>query len=50
MKLIIFGICIAGFIVYYGFAMKFNNPFDIPKNANSSYILREHVFSNNKGN
>ncbi len=38
-----------GFIVYFGFAIKFNKPFDIPNSSNTSQILDNYVFTNNKG-
>lgn len=43
---------LAGFIVYFGFAMKFNNPFsfmNLRSNMSSSELMENYIFSNNKG-
>ena len=48
-KWILYGLFGVGFLVYYGFAMKYNNPFDYPKNLPSSVYLRDYFFSGNKG-
>jgi phage-related holin len=49
MKWLIYALLGIGFLIYYGFAMYYNNPFDFPKNLPSSYYLREYFFSGNKG-
>jgi hypothetical protein len=35
--------------VYFSFAMKLNNPFNFPKDTNSTTILNDYIFSNNRG-
>lgn len=46
-------ICIStigiAYLIYFGFAMKLNNPFNIPHNLNSSVIIEDYIFANNKG-
>ena len=49
MKYIIYVLCGIGFLVYYGFAMKFNNPFDYPRGLSSSEYLEGFFFNGNKG-
>lgn len=35
------------FIAYFCAAMIIKNPFDYPKNANSTVIMKEYIFANN---
>lgn len=47
-KIFIAGLLI-GYPVYFGFAMKLNSPFNFPSGVNSTVIIDDYVFSNNRG-
>lgn len=47
-KLINSGVVIL-FAIYFCTGMYLNNPFKFPANTNSSVILKDYIFSNNKG-
>jgi hypothetical protein len=42
-------ILIVGPPIYFGFAMDLNNPFNFPKDENSTTILNDFIFANNRG-
>jgi hypothetical protein len=35
--------------VYFGFAIYLTKPFNVPSNLNSTDVLTNHIFSNNRG-
>ena len=49
MKWIILGTLVIGYPIYFGFSMKLNHPFDFPSDLNSTEIINNYVFSNNRG-
>jgi hypothetical protein len=40
---------LAGYSIYFGFAIYLTKPFDIPTDMSSSDILTKYIFSNNRG-
>jgi hypothetical protein len=38
-----------GYLVYFGFAMSITKPFQFPLNVSSDVLLKDFVFSNNRG-
>jgi hypothetical protein len=49
MKWIALGLIIIGYIIYFGFSVKIQEPFNFPKNWSFSKIIKEKIFSNNTG-